>query len=91
MIIEVPITGIRSQGVTAIGISMRGESPLRQGAFGAGLYGRRGETRARGSPRKMGSATTINAICQAGAAPLGNEEPCNHLYRGCMDGCNAPV
>ncbi len=34
---------------------------------------------------------TINAICQAGAAPLGNEEPCIHLYRGCLDGCNAPV
>ena len=32
---------------------------------------------------------TINILCQAGAAPLGNEEPCVHLYRGCIDGCNA--
>ena len=29
----------------------------------------------------------VNMICQAGAAPAGNEEPCVHLYRGCLDGC----
>jgi hypothetical protein len=29
----------------------------------------------------------VNLICQAGAAPAGNEEPCVHLYRGCRDGC----
>lgn len=34
---------------------------------------------------------TISVLCQAGAAPLGNDEPCIHLYRGCLDGCNAPV
>lgn len=34
---------------------------------------------------------TISVLCQAGAAPIGNDEPCIHLYRGCLDGCNAPV
>ncbi|MFO7588659.1 MAG: hypothetical protein R6X22_11370 [Gemmatimonadota bacterium] len=34
---------------------------------------------------------TINALCQAAAAPLGNEEPCIRLYYGCLDGCAAPV
>jgi hypothetical protein len=29
----------------------------------------------------------VNMVCQAGAAPAGNEEPCVHLYRGCRDGC----
>lgn len=34
---------------------------------------------------------TINALCQAAAAPLGNEEACIQLYYGCLDGCTAPV
>ena len=34
---------------------------------------------------------TLSVMCQAGAAPLGNDEPCIHLYRGCLDGCNAPI
>ena len=31
----------------------------------------------------------VNAICQAGAVPAGDAEPCLHLYRGCRDGCEA--
>ena len=31
----------------------------------------------------------INAICQAGAVPTGDAEPCLHLYRGCRAGCEA--
>jgi hypothetical protein len=34
---------------------------------------------------------TMNAICQAAAAPLGNEEACTHIYYGCLDGCAVPV
>lgn len=34
---------------------------------------------------------TIAVLCQAGAAALGNDEPCIILYRGCLDGCNAPM
>ena len=34
---------------------------------------------------------TSRGLCQAGAAPRGADEPCIHLYRGCLDGCNAPV
>jgi hypothetical protein len=30
----------------------------------------------------------VNMICQAGAVPTGDEEPCLHLYRGCVDGCD---
>ena len=37
------------------------------------------------------NSVTISGLCQAGAAPVGNDEPCIHLYRGCLDGCNAPV
>jgi hypothetical protein len=33
----------------------------------------------------------MNAICQAAAAPLGNEEACTHIYYGCLDGCAVPV
>ncbi len=33
---------------------------------------------------------TINVLCQAGAAPLGEDEACLRLYRGCLDGCDVP-
>lgn len=33
---------------------------------------------------------TVNALCQAAAAPLGKDEACRQLYYGCLDGCAVP-